>query len=226
MSAPTVPVTIMGKRYDVPPGLTILKAYEHAGHQLVRGVGCRGGVCGACATVYRMEGDHRRRACLACQTAVQPGMILAPIHSYPVNRPVYELGELGGPRRAVLRIYPEVQKCLGCNACNKICPQGIDVMGYVAAILAGDLEKAADLSFDCVMCGLCATTCPAEISQFNAALLARRVHARYLVKGSPNVRNRTAEIRDGKYTADLLRLAAAGEAELKTLYAAREFRNR
>ncbi len=226
MTTPTVPVTIMGKRYEVPLGLTILKAYEYAGYNLVRGVGCRGGVCGACATVYRMQGDHRRRACLACQTAAQPGMILAPIHSYPTNRPAYEVAELGDPRRAVLRVYPEVQHCLGCNACNKICPHGIDVMGYVAAMLAGDLEKASDLSFDCVMCGLCATTCPAEISQFNAALLARRLYARYLVKRSSNVRNRTAEIRNGTYTADLLKLAAAGEAELKKLYAAREFKNK
>lgn len=224
MTTPTVPVTIMGKRYDVPPGLTILKAYEYAGHQLVRGVGCRGGVCGACATVYRIAGDHRRRGCLACQTAVQPGMILAPVHSFPTNRPAYELDELQDPRRAVLRVYPEVQRCLGCNACNKICPHGIDVMGYVAAILAGDLEKAADLSFDCVMCGLCATTCPAEISQFNAALLARRLYARNLVKASPNVRTRTAEIRSGKYGPELARLAAAGEAELKQLYAGREFK--
>jgi Fe-S oxidoreductase len=176
--------------------------------------------------VYRLEGEHRRRACLACQTAVQPKMILAPIHSYPANRPEYEVAELGDPRRAVLQVYPEVQQCLGCNACNKICPHAIDVMGYVAAILAGDLEKAADLSFDCMMCGLCATTCPAEISQFNAALLARRVYARYLVKGSENVRKRTAEIRKGTYTADLLQLAGAGEAELRKRYGARVFENK
>jgi len=33
--------------------------------RLVRGIGCRGGVCGACATIYRVEGEsdrHRRRA--------------------------------------------------------------------------------------------------------------------------------------------------------------------
>jgi ferredoxin len=65
MSAPTVTVTIMGKKHDVPLGLTILKAYEYAGYQLVRGVGCRGGVCGACATVYRLPNESRRRACLA-----------------------------------------------------------------------------------------------------------------------------------------------------------------
>jgi ferredoxin len=222
MTTPNVRITIMDKRYEVPEGLTILKAYEYAGYQLVRGVGCRGGVCGACATVYRMEGDSRRRACLACQTEVLPGMILAPIHSYPTNRPEYDVAKIGDPRRAVVDLFPEVQKCLGCNACNKICPQTIDVMGYVAAIIAGDLERASDLSFDCILCGMCATTCPAEISQHNAALLARRVYARHLVQGSENVQRRTAELRAGTYTADLKKLASSSEDEMKKLYAARE----
>ena len=219
-------MTITGKRYDIPLGLTILKAYEYAGYQLVRGVGCRGGLCGACATIYRLAGSHRRRACLACQTAVQEGMILAPVQFYPANRPGYELEELQDPTRAAVAVYPELANCLGCNACTKICPQGIDVMTYVAAILRGDLEQAADLSFDCIMCGLCATTCPAEISQYNAALLARRLFARYLVKGSPNVPRRTAEIRSGRYADELGKLAILDDAELKKLYAAREFRDK
>jgi Fe-S oxidoreductase len=225
MTAPTVGVIITGKRYDVPFGLTILKAYEHAGYHLVRGVGCRGGVCGACATVYRMQGEHRRRACLACQTAVQNGMALAPIHSYPTNRAQYDIADVTDPGRAVFEVYPEIQKCLGCNACSKICPLGIDVMGYVGALLRGDLEKASDLSFDCCMCGLCATTCPAEISQLNAALFGRRIYARYMVKGSANVPKRTAEIRAGQYSARLLELAGMPEAELKKAYSAREFKN-
>jgi ferredoxin len=49
-----VTVYIMGQAYQVPAGLTILKAMEYAGFRLVRGVGCRGGFCGACATVYRL----------------------------------------------------------------------------------------------------------------------------------------------------------------------------
>lgn len=222
MSAPIVPVFILGKQFEVPAGLTILKAYEYAGFQLVRGVGCRGGICGACATVYRLTGDHRRRTGLGCQTAVCPGMTLAPVPFYPTQRPYYDLDTITDPALGPAQHFPEIQNCLGCNACNKICPQGIDVMGYVAAILVGDLEKASDLSFDCVMCGLCASTCPAEISQFNVALLARRIYSRYMVKGSANVPRRTEEIRTGKYEAAVQRLAGLGEAELKKLYAERE----
>ncbi len=223
MTASTVPVFILGKRHEVPLGLTILKAYEYAGHRLVRGVGCRGGICGACATVYRLAGDHRRRAGLACQTAVRPGMILAPIAFYPAQRPLYDLEEGAvDPAATVLRVYPEAAHCLGCNACTKICPQGIDVMSYVAAVLRGDLEQASDLSFDCIMCGLCSTVCPAEITQFNVVLLARRLYARYMVKGSANVPTRTSEIRGGKYEAELQHLMAAEVQELKELYAARD----
>ena len=61
-----VPIFIMGKKYDVPASLTIQKAFEYAGYQLVRGCGCRGGICGACGTVYRFPGSYRIEVGLAC----------------------------------------------------------------------------------------------------------------------------------------------------------------
>ena len=36
-----VNVYLFGKRYQVPESLTIMKAMEYAGYQLVRGCGCR-----------------------------------------------------------------------------------------------------------------------------------------------------------------------------------------
>ena len=69
-----VPIFIMGKRYEVPPSLTIQKAMEYAGYQLIRGCGCRGGICGACGTVYRFPGSYKIEVGLACQTIVQPNM--------------------------------------------------------------------------------------------------------------------------------------------------------
>src|SRR3972149_6117864 len=85
-------INIMGKAYDVPEGLTILKALEWAGFRLTRGVGCRGGFCGACGTVYRMQGDYRLRYALACQTVVEPEMVLGQIPFFPAQRPSYRLG--------------------------------------------------------------------------------------------------------------------------------------
>jgi hypothetical protein len=68
-----VPIFIMGKRYDVPESLTIQKALEYAGYLLVRGCGCRGGICGACGTVYRFPDSYRIEVGLACQDPVLSG---------------------------------------------------------------------------------------------------------------------------------------------------------
>ena len=81
-----IPVYVMGKRYEVPETLTIMKAMEYAGFKFIRGCGCRGGICGACATVYRKAGDYRLRVGLACQTVVEPNMYLTQIPFYPANR--------------------------------------------------------------------------------------------------------------------------------------------
>ena len=86
VGAQTIPIYIMGKRYDVPETLTIMKAMEHAGYQYIRGCGCRGGVCGACATVYRKAGDYKIYTGLACQTVVEPEMHLTQIPFFPANR--------------------------------------------------------------------------------------------------------------------------------------------
>lgn len=40
-----VDIYVMGKRYKVPEGLTIMTALEYAGYKYVRGCGCRGGFC-------------------------------------------------------------------------------------------------------------------------------------------------------------------------------------
>jgi ferredoxin len=52
-----ITIHVMGKKHRVPADLTIMKAMEYAGHQFRRGAGCRGGYCGACATIYRTEGS-------------------------------------------------------------------------------------------------------------------------------------------------------------------------
>ena len=52
------------KNTAVPGNLTIMRAMEYAGYQLVRGCGCRNGFCGACATIYRIKGDRELKTCL------------------------------------------------------------------------------------------------------------------------------------------------------------------
>jgi len=217
-----VTIYIMGKAYEVPKDLTIMTAMEYAGFQLKRGVGCREGFCGACATVYRLPGDYKLRGGLACQTVVLPEMYLTQIPFTPAVKPGYEITELKPNVSTFLKVFPEIFRCLSCNTCSKACPQNIVVMDYVQALIRGDIEQAANISFDCIMCGLCAMRCPAEIVQFNAGLLARRLYARYLAPRNESLEKRILEIKEGKYESEFKRLAEVSKEELKKLYANRE----
>ena len=84
-------VFIMGKEHLVPEGLTIMKAMEYAGYKFIRGAGCRAGFCGACGTVYRMEGDYKLYFELACQTGALDGMNLSQLPFVPANKATYHL---------------------------------------------------------------------------------------------------------------------------------------
>jgi succinate dehydrogenase/fumarate reductase-like Fe-S protein len=217
-----IDVFIYGQRTEVPESLTILKAFEWAGFHLTRGVGCRGGFCGACGTVYRLSGDYRLHFALACQTVVQPGMILSPIPFFPAQRPSYHLEDLAPRGETLLELFPEMLRCFGCNTCSKSCPQDLDVMAYMSAGLRGDLAAMADLSFDCIMCGLCVARCPGEQVPPNVALLARRLYGKYLSPRADHLQHRVQEIEAGAFRADLAELKALPLAELKARYETRQ----
>jgi ferredoxin len=217
-----IEIYIYNQRYEVPEGLTILRAYEWAGFHLTRGVGCRGGFCGACSTVYRLVGDHQLHFALACQTVVQPGMILGPIAFFPAQRPAYLLEELQPVGETLLELYPEIVRCFGCNTCTKSCPQEIDVMSYMSAALRGDLVALADISFDCIVCGLCVARCPGELVPPNVSQLGRRLYGRYLSPPAQHLRRRVQEIEAGIYQSELQELKSLPLAELQVRYNARE----
>lgn len=219
--AELVTIYIMGKKYEVPYGLTIMKALEYAGYRLVRGVGCRGGFCGACGTVYRTEGDYKIKVGLACQSVVEDGMYLTQIPFFPANKSNYDITKTEPTAEEILKEYPELYRCVCCNTCTKSCPQDIEVMDYVQAALRGDIAKAADLSFDCIMCGLCAARCPAEIVQYHVGLLARRLYSKYIAPKAKHVEDRVREIEEGKFDEDMGRLVSMDEEQLKKMYANR-----
>jgi len=219
---PLVPIFIMGKRYMIPSSLTIQKALEYAGYQLVRGVGCRGGICGACGTVYRVPKDHTIKVGLACQTVVESDMRIAVLPFFPVNRKIYDIREVLPEPQIFAEFYPEILRCMGCNTCTKSCPMDISTMEYISAAIRGDIEKAAKLSFDCVMCGLCAARCPGELGQYNIGILARRIYGRYIAKKAAHVREMVGRIEQERYEEGLRRLMATPMEELKAIYTKRE----
>lgn len=221
--AKMIPIYIMGREYIVPETLTIMKAVEYAGYTYVRGCGCRGGICGACATFYRFIGDYRLRSGLACQTVAEPNMVIMQLPFFPANRPGYDLDRItGNPHEELRRLYPEVFKCIGCGTCTRTCPMDIDVMDYIALMKRGDLKGAAEKSFDCVLCGLCASRCPAQISQFTAAMFVRRLFGKYILPKAGHLAKRVEEVKSGKYEKMLALLLTMKEEEVKKLYVERE----
>jgi ferredoxin len=92
----------------------------------------------------------------------------------------------------------------------------------MGAAMRGDIATAADLSFDCIMCGLCATRCPAEIVQYYAAILARRLYAAHLAPKSKHLQERLQQIKSGRFEEDLDRLTRLDRGELAKLYNTRE----
>ena len=217
-----IPVYIMGKQYMVPDALTIMKAIEYAGYQFIRGCGCRGGVCGACSTVYRKEGDYKIYSGLACQTVVEPNMYLAQIPFYPALRSPYDYEAAAPEGGTIAQLYPEIFRCVACNACTKICPMDVQVMDYIGFLKRGDLKAATECSFDCIQCGLCASRCMAEIPQYHVAQAARRLYGGKLAPRAEHLTEMVADIEAGKFTSDLTELKGMNGDQLRELYIARQ----
>lgn len=217
-----VSVFLFGKKYEVPGNLTIMNAMEYAGYQLVRGCGCRNGFCGACATIYRVAGDRELKMCLACQTKVENNMYVATLPFFPLVKAVYDIEKIAPTEQIMMQLYPEIYSCIGCNACTKACPQGLNVMQYIAFAQRAEYEKCAEESFDCVMCGICSSRCPAGISHPQVALLSRRLNGKYIAPECKHLIDRVAEIKDGAFTGLIESLMQKPLDEIKELYNTRE----
>lgn len=214
-------VYLFGKKYEVPAGLTIMTAMEYAGYELVRGCGCRNGFCGACATIYRIKGEVELHGCLACQTEVQEGMYVATLPFFPLEKRVYSIEEIKPDQQIMMQLYPEIYCCIGCNACTKACTQELNVMQYIAYAQRGEYEKCAEESFDCVMCGVCSSRCPAGISHPQVAMLARRLNGKYIAPECGHLNDRVNEVNEGIFNdkmAELISKAVTNVDELKDMY--------
>jgi heterodisulfide reductase subunit C len=216
------PIYIFGKKYEVPEGLTIQKAMEFVGYQFIRSCGCRGGICGACLTEYRISGSYQLKVTLACQALVEEEMQITQSPFVPMNRAAYTLETLKVQPGILGKIYPEIYRCLQCSTCTRVCPMEIQVMDYIGMAIRGDIEKVATLSFQCIMCGVCAAKCPAEISQPNVALLARRIYGRHGLSLPGRLYQRISDIEKGRYSKVLEKLTQLKMEELMKVYTLRE----
>ncbi len=218
-------VYLFGKKYQVPAGLTIMTAMEYAGYELVRGCGCRNGFCGACATIYRIKGESQLHGCLACQTEVQENMYVATLPFFPLEKRTYNIEEIRPDQQVMMQLYPEIYACIGCNACTKACTQELNVMQYIAYAQRGEYDKCAEESFDCVMCGVCSSRCPAGISHPQVAMLARRLNGKYIAPECGHLNDRVNEINEGIFDEkieELMVKAVDSIDEIKDMYNNRE----
>ncbi len=138
------------------------------------------------------------------------------------KKTVYKLEELTPGAEQVRDLYPDIVKCQGCNTCTLSCSQDLNVIEYMSYALYGKIAEVADKSFDCMMCSHCADRCPAGLAPYNIALLCRRLYGRYLVPRSQHLVSRVAEIKEGKFDAELLELKKMEESELRRRYSKRE----
>jgi ferredoxin len=98
----------------------------------------------------------------------------------------------------------------------------LDVLGYMASAVRGDVAAVADASFDCILCGLCTARCPAELVPANVALLARRLYGKYLAPKAGHLSQRLDELAQGKFQPEVHELKSLSCGDLKARYEARD----
>jgi len=215
-------IYVMGKAYKVPNTLTIMKAIEYVGYRYVRSCGCRGGFCGACTTFYRVKNDYKLYVDLACQKRVEDGIYIVQLPFIPAEKPKWNLDKMHPATDEVIRVFPEITRCLSCNVCTQACPQDIEVMRAIQALRRGDLEDAVNLTFDCISCGACSMRCPAEITHYQVFQLARRLYGKYEAIPAKHLVEKVKEIEEGKFADEMSKLMDMNVEELKKLYKKRE----
>ena len=95
-------------------------------------------------------------------------------------------------------------------------------MMYIQQALRGNIEKAAELSFDCIQCGMCAMRCPADIKHYHVGQLARRLRGKYIDPDSENLKVRLKELNEGKYDGEIDELTSMDNDKIIELYKKRK----
>ena len=210
-----VTVEIEGKPFQVPAGVTLIKAMWYAGKEVLRGAGCLGGFCGACATYYRTKDDPKVKTGLACSMAVEDGMSFSFMPAFPARKAIYNLPELKDPKQDLFELYPEAPLCRNCNACTEACPQKIDVREGVWKAVFGDFKAVSDMFMDCVMCGMCAPVCIADIAPNLVAVYASRAQGVHFTEKPEGLATRIKKIAEGDYQEDWDRILQLSDEELQ-----------
>lgn len=208
-----VTIEVDGAFHSVPQGITVIQAMWEIGRATVHGVGCLGGVCGACPITYRLAGQFDGKSGLACQTPVRDGMSIAFYPSDLSKKTIAPLPAAAPTPKTLFQYYPETKRCVACRACTLVCPQEIDVMGGVRGAINGELASVAEKFTACVMCGLCAAVCEVQIRPHRVGMYARRLTGAFYPKQATDLMDRISEIEHGKFQAEWEAVMAADTNE-------------
>ncbi|MHB8482316.1 MAG: 4Fe-4S dicluster domain-containing protein [Nitrospiria bacterium] len=216
-----VNVTIGEKSYSVPDGVSAIQAMWYCGFDLTHGIGCLGGVCGACTLTYKV-GDSPIKTALGCQTQVVEGMIFN-LYQVDVRRSVPYKTPLDSQKpmeaQALKNHFNETlsstRRCVSCGACTAVCPQEIDAMKGVKEAINSNFKGVSDLFLNCVMCGLCASVCEVNVLPHLVGLYSRKAASLYLTPKTSQLEERVEEIKSGYYDADWSRLLNLKENDWK-----------
>ena len=215
IQAQMVTVEIEGKPFQVPAGVTLIKAMWYAGKEVLRGAGCLGGFCGACATYYRTKDDPKVKTGLACSMAVEDGMSFSFMPAFPARKAIYNLPELKDPKQDLFELYPEAPLCRNCDACTQACPQKINVREGVWKAVFGDFQAVSEMFMDCVMCGMCTPVCIADIAPNLVAVYASRAQGVHFSEKPEGLSTRIKAISDGQYQEEWDRILQLSDEELQ-----------
>jgi formate hydrogenlyase subunit 6/NADH:ubiquinone oxidoreductase subunit I len=201
-------IVIRDKSFSVPQGMNAIQAFWYCGIELTHGIGCLGGVCGACTMTYKIDNGPVKTA-LACQTMIAEGMNFN-LYQPEFKRSVHyktKLNPLNVNQEINLKAHfnetlSSTRRCVTCGACSMVCPQEIDAMKGVKEAINGNFKTVSDLFLNCVMCGLCASVCEVNVMPHLVGLYSRKVNALFLIPKNLQLQARIEEIKSGRYDSE------------------------
>ncbi len=195
-----ISLTINGRSITSRQNHSVIQALWDAGYPRVKGVGCMEGVCGSCRVMVRRADGPEVSLELGCQLLVEEGMHVNFLVFPNPTHHTYQLDDIKSSWEVQGRfhdIFPEAEACRHCGGCNQSCPKGIEVEKAVELACKGRFREAGELFVECVMCNLCLTACPENISPNHVGLFSRRVTAYFLIRPS-NLIHRLEKMRKGE----------------------------
>ena len=177
-----VNVFLFGKKYEVPG-----ESDDHGARWNTRAISWCAAAAAATASAARARPFTASRAiselkaCLACSDAGGGRHVCGDAALLPAGEAGLRYRK-GNAHRADhdAALSRNLLAASAATPAPRAATQGLNVMQYIAYAQRGEYEKCAEQSFDCVMCGICSSRCPAGISHPQVAMLARRLNGKYI----------------------------------------------